>query len=372
MSCGSKLLIWTYVPTHHQSAFLQALRDEGVDLVVHYFQRVSPQRLRLGWDDPRNLPSGERLVDSNLGAVEACPDWRERLHVIPGYGSTFLLRLAFHLSRRGVSWVNWCEPSRKSLRWYLNFPLKRGYAALINRYALGALAIGSMARQDFVQWGVKDRLIRFLPYSSARLTPAQDASTARPVGSPQFVFVGALCHRKGVDVLLRAFQRVTRDHPAARLRLVGYDESGGTYQRLVEQLGIGDAVEFTGSVPAHAVANSLQGCDVLVLSSRFDGWGMVVNEAASLGKALIATDRCGSAHHLITPDVNGFRVRPGSQEALAAAMLRYCREPALARLHGERSLARFLDFTPSRNAWRLRQCLSSLVAGEAAGEWEIA
>jgi glycosyltransferase involved in cell wall biosynthesis len=229
-----------------------------------------------------------------------------------------------------------------------------------------------MARQDFVQWGVKDRLIRFLPYSSARLTPAQDASTARPVGSPQFVFVGALCHRKGVDVLLRAFQRVTRDHPAARLRLVGYDESGGTYQRLVEQLGIGDAVEFTGSVPAHAVANSLQGCDVLVLSSRFDGWGMVVNEAASLGKALIATDRCGSAHHLITPDVNGFRVRPGSQEALAAAMLRYCREPALARLHGERSLARFLDFTPSRNAWRLRQCLSSLVAGEAAGEWEIA
>lgn len=358
------------MPTHHQSAFLQALRDEGVDLVVHYFKRVSAQRIRHGWDDPQNLPAGERFVEPNLASVDACADWRERLHVIPGYGAMFLLRLALHLSLHRVPWVNWCEPSSKGLRWYLNFPVKRGYAALINRYALGALAIGSMAREDFLRWGVEDRLIRFLPYSSAGLEPSQRSSVARRVGTPQFVFVGALCYRKGVDVLLEAFRHIVQDHPSARLRVVGFDESGGAYQRLAAQLGVAEAVEFAGGVPAREVADSLKDCDVLVLSSRFDGWGMVVNEAASLGKALIATDMCGSAHHLISPEINGFRVRHGSSAALAEAMLRYCREPDLARRHGRLSLTKFMDFTPSRNASRLRHCLSSLSAGEAAVEWE--
>lgn len=372
MPGAPKILLWTYIPTHHQSAFLQALREEGVDLVVHYFKRVSVQRIRLGWEDPRNLPVGERFVEPNIGATEMCPDWRERLHVIPGYGYMFLLRLAFHLSRRRVPWVNWCEPSRQGLRWYLNFPVKRGYAALINRYALGALAIGSMAREDFLQWGVSERLIRFLPYSSAGLEPAPNHLMSRPRGTPQFVFVGALCHRKGIDVLLKAFQHVSRNYGGARLRLVGYDESKGAYRRLADQLGIAHAVEFAGSVPANEVANSLKDCDVLVLSSRFDGWGMVVNEAASLGKALIATDRCGSAHHLIAHEINGFRVLHDSETALAEAMLRYCEEPDLARLHGGRSLSKFLDFTPTRNASRLRQCLLSLGAGHAVAEWENA
>jgi len=370
MPGAPKILLWTYIPSHHQSAFLQALRDEGVDLVVHYFKRVSAKRIRLGWEDTRELPPGERFVEPNLAAVDMCPDWRERLHVVPGYGAMFLLRLAFHLSRRRVPWVNWCEPSPQGLRWYLNLPVKRGYAALINRYALGSLAIGSMAREDFLQWGVSKRLIRFLPYSSARLEPAPNPPISRSTGMPQFVFVGALCHRKGIDVLLWAFQRVCREHSGARLRLVGYDESNGAYQRLADQLGVTHAVEFTGSVPANEVANSLKDCDVLVLSSRFDGWGMVVNEAASLGKALIATDRCGSAHHLITHEVNGFRVPHDNQTSLAEAMLRYCKEPELARLHGGRSLSKFLDFTPTRNALRLRQCLLSLGVGDAAAEWE--
>jgi glycosyltransferase involved in cell wall biosynthesis len=87
---------------------------------------------------------------------------------------------------------------------------------------------------------------------------------------------------------------------------------------------------------------------------------MVINEAASLGKALIATDACGAAHHLIVPNVNGFRVPADDHRALAEAMARYCREPGLARRHGEESRRRFLEFTPARNVARLRQCLDSL------------
>jgi glycosyltransferase involved in cell wall biosynthesis len=373
MSPISKLLLWTYIPTHHQSAFLQALRDNGVDLVVHYFKRLDPQRLRLGWADPETLPEGERFVEQNLSALDACPDWRERLHVVPGYGAIFLLRLALKLSLAQAAWVNWCEPSRDWPRWYLTYPLKRAYAALINRRALGALAIGSMARDDFMRWGVSERLIRFLPYSSAGLESLPYAARAAVSGGlPRFVFVGALCHRKGIDVLLRAFHEVWRHHPAARLRLVGYDESDGVYRRLAAEMGITQAVEFSGSIPASLIANIIGDCDVLVLPSRFDGWGMVLNEGASLGKALIATNACGAAHHLIVPEANGFRVPHSDFRALAGAMQRYCQEPSLARRHGDRSREMFLDFTPARNARRMRECLASLGADEVVSSWEAA
>jgi glycosyltransferase involved in cell wall biosynthesis len=361
MTRAPKLLIWTYIPTHHQCAFLQALRDDGVDLVVHYFKRVSQARIRLGWTNPTQLPYGERLVQPTLASLDECPDWKERIHVIPGYGAAFLLLLALRLSKNKVTWVNWSEPSSHSPRWYLNYPLKRVYAALINRCALGALAIGDMARKDFVRWGVDKRVIRFLPYSVAALPSAPGTGTAPPPFS-QFAFVGALCQRKGVDVLLRAFQLVLKEHPQARLVLIGCDESDGSYPRMANKLGLAQAAEFAGSVPAAEISDSLKSCDVLVLPSRFDGWGMVINEAASLGKALIATDTCGAAYHLIMPEINGFRVPHGDHRALAEAMLRYCREPELARTHGERSREVFADFTPMRNAIRMRQCLSSLRA----------
>src|ERR1700731_3910171 len=127
MNSRTKLLIWTYIPTHHQSAFLQALRDDGVDLVVHYFKRVSAARIRLGWANPVTLPPGERFVQPKLASLDECPDWKERIHVVPGHGIAFLLRLAYRLSKSKVAWINWCEPSRHSLRWYLKYPMKRTY-----------------------------------------------------------------------------------------------------------------------------------------------------------------------------------------------------------------------------------------------------
>jgi glycosyltransferase involved in cell wall biosynthesis len=104
----------------------------------------------------------------------------------------------------------------------------------------------------------------------------------------------------------------------------------------------------------------LQRCDVLVLPSRHDGWGVVLNEAASLGKALIASDACGGAHHLIVPQLNGFRFPSGDIAALAAAMQTYCADPALCARHGAESLRIFADFTPERNAQRLADALESL------------
>jgi glycosyltransferase involved in cell wall biosynthesis len=368
---GLKLLIWTGIPTHHQAGFFAALRARNVDLIVHYYSRVDDQRQRHGWSDPAVLPDGESYVLASLEALYRCADWRERIHIIPGYAKPFLLKLATTLSHAGVPWLHWSEPSRVMVKSLFTYPLKRFYAELVNRRALGALAIGDCARRDFIRWGIRDEKIRFLPYA----IPAPHCSDPVPPESPprerpdgpmptlsavRFAFVGALCHRKGVDVLLQAFKRVLAAYPSARLELVGYDESAGRYARLSDRLGLSDAVRFTGSVPAGDIATVFTRCDVFVLPSRFDGWGVVLNEAAALGKALISTEPTGAAHHLLAPGVNGYRVPASDDVALAQAMMRYCRAPELAAMHGARSQALFLEFTPERNAARLAQAIDSL------------
>lgn len=361
-----RLLIWTSIPTHHQSSFFAALRARGIDLAVHYLQSVGADRLSMGWDTHTELPGGELFASESLQALELCPDWRERIHIVPGYSRTFLMRLAWLLSRQRVSWLHWSEHSWPRPRARLTFAIKRFYGRLVRRHALGALAIGDLARDEFVRWGIPRDRIRYLPYAVPPVVaPAVSEPAEAPLEVPRFLFLGQLCARKGIDLLLLAMHDLLASHPDARLELSGKDQSDGSYERMVERLEIMHAVRFSGVVDAREVGTVLQRCDVLVLPSRHDGWGVVLNEAASLGKALIASDGCGAAHHLIEHEVNGYRFPVGDRSALATAMLAYCRNPGLARRHGAESLRIFENLTPDRNAQRLEEAIDSLTS--AAG-----
>ena len=306
--------------------------------------------------------SADKSPSDSISALEHCPDWRERTHIVPGCGRAFLLRLAWFLSRQRIPWLHWSEHSWPKRRSRLTFYIKRLYGLLVDRNALGALAIGELARQEFIRWGIRAEKIRFLPYAVSAVrafTQTEEADTGVP-GIPRFLFLGSLCENKGIDLLLAAMSAVLAECPNAQLELAGRDRSGGGYRHEAEQLGISDAVNFSGVVKADVVGTVLSRCDVLVLPSRHDGWGVVLNEAASAGKAIIASDRCGAAFHVVRPGVNGFRVPAGDQAALRDAMLAYCTDPGLAERHGRESLRVFQDFTPARNALRFERALRSL------------
>jgi glycosyltransferase involved in cell wall biosynthesis len=362
-----RLLIWSSIPTHHQAGFFGALRERNIDLVVHYYQRVHTERLNMGWSDHSVLPPGERYVRESLRSMEACPDWRERIHVVPGYGIVFLLRLAWFLSRHRIPWLHWSEHSEPTLRSHLTFAAKRIYGRLVRRHAMGALAIGEPARLEFIRWGVDANMIRFLPYAVPGVGDQRAAQPDLRARATRFLFLGQLIPRKGIDLLLQAMKNVLATCPDARLELAGTDRSNGRYARAAARLGIRHAVEFSGMIEARNVATVLRRCDVFTLPSRHDGWGVVLNEAASAGKPIIASDACGAAHHLALPRVNGFRFPSGSVAGLTEAMLAYCRDPTLTLRHGAESLRIFEEFTPRRNAQRLEEALDSLLESQARG-----
>jgi glycosyltransferase involved in cell wall biosynthesis len=150
------------------------------------------------------------------------------------------------------------------------------------------------------------------------------------------------------------------------LVVAGADRSKGLYKEMSERLGISGHTVFTGPVPVGEVRGLIRSATAFVLPSRFDGWGVVLSEAAAEGVALIATASCGAAHDLIEPGFNGFVVESESVQQLAAAMKVYAADPACAIRHGRHSRIVSARFTPDRVASTF---LETVEAWRAAGVW---
>ena len=364
-SSSQKLVIWMNMPSHHQMDYFNALRKEGIDVLVLYYGRVKEERLSQGWHDISDLHPGECYVSPTINSLDQVADWRERIHIIPGYGNMFLRKLVRYLSRERVRWFHWSESARSGFRWWATYPLKKWYAHMVNAYASGALAIGKLAKEDFIRWGIKDSKIHFLPYATKALTfdarkVSHEIAFFGQRGGVRFLYIGSLYRGKGIDVLIRSFKNTVELNKSTRLILVGKDYSRGKYNKMVRDLDIEEYVRFRPPVSFDEIGNIVAACDVLVLPSRYDGWGMPLNEAASVGKALIGSDACGAAHHLIHHEYNGYRVISGSIESLSYAMKEYIKDPTLIEKHGNASLKIFEDYTPDKNVIRLKAAIATV------------
>ena len=144
------------------------------------------------------------------------------------------------------------------------------------------------------------------------------SGVAKPLGSPALVFVGGLHPRKGVGDLLAAFARVHREHPSARLTLVGEGPDQADYEAAVASSGHAEAVTFAGAVDDPNPY--LLGADILVLPSHADPAPLVLSEAREAGCAIVASAVDGIPE-LLEGGAAGLLVPPRDPERLAAALL---------------------------------------------------
>ena len=87
-----------------------------------------------------------------------------------------------------------------------------------------------------------------------------------------------------------------------------------------------------------------------MLPSRYDGWGVVVNQAIGAGLPVICSDAVGAGHDLVEAGVNGLRFPAGDVAALRGCMERFAAEPGLAARWGAASRAKADAWTPDRGA----------------------
>ncbi|MDQ2744843.1 MAG: glycosyltransferase family 4 protein [Chloroflexota bacterium] len=142
----------------------------------------------------------------------------------------------------------------------------------------------------------------------------------------EILFVGSVVERKGVDILLQATLPLFAEFPNMQLHMVGTGDLIRALRDWTQDAGIDERVVFEDALSTASVPQRMATADVLVLPSRWDGWGIVVNEALSVGLPVIVSDRCGAAD-LIQQGINGYIFRSECVEDLRDRIRRFLTEP---------------------------------------------
>jgi len=357
-----KALFITIVPSPYQRDLFDALAArEDVDLRVCYMEASSPDS---PWPDKQLrpfervmpgfwLPFGGARGHVNWGLPDASTADVVVLSSFTSLTGQWLMRGGL----RGKRWLFWGERLRRNCG--MKEVVQRHLAAPI-LYSSGIVGIGRAAEDDYHR--------RFpnlphycVPYHcdvSAFFAITRSRGFRDPV---TFLFCGQMIHRKGVDLLLSAFERLVAAEVDARLLLVGREAELPHFMKVVSP-AVRSKIHYEGFQPPERLPEYFARSDVFVLPSRHDGWGVVINQALAAGLPIITSDAVGAGLDFVENGVNGMRFSASDGDALYGAMEMLALNPVTARQWGQNCRNKACGLTPEVGAEKWVQVFDSLFA----------
>ena len=177
-------------------------------------------------------------------------------------------------------------------------------------------------------------------------------------GTVELLFVGRLERRKGIDLLLEVLPELLEAFPELRVRIIGRDtpstEMDTTYRedflrRHSDRPELLARVDFAGELDDDEVRAAYAGCDIFCAPSRYESFGLVLLEAMSFAKPVVACDEGGMSDLV---DDNGILVPIEDAPALSAALARLIGDGALREQMGRRGRELF------ESTWQLEHAVA--------------
>ena len=225
--------------------------------------------------------------------------------------------------------------------------LKRAVLKLFLSRIAGFLAIGTNNAAFYKSYGVPSERIFWTPYAVdnaffteyARHYAGQKEGLRQreglPSNAPVILFSGKFQEKKRPLDLLQAFALLQRRVPAT-LVFAGDGPQRAEMERFVAEARLPN-VYIVGFRNQRELPIYYALADVLVLPSRFEPWGLVVNEAMCFGLPIVASDKVGAAADLVKPGGNGFVFPAGNVDALAERLATILQDQGLRRRMGRAS-----------------------------------
>ncbi|WP_313818613.1 glycosyltransferase family 4 protein [Cupriavidus sp.] len=148
-----------------------------------------------------------------------------------------------------------------------------------------------------------------------------------PMQAKRVLAVGRLVEAKGFDILLEAWALVVREAPDWRLEIVGEGPARPALEALAAQYGVSKTVSMPGE--RTDIASAYRQAGVFCLSSRYEGFGLVLLEAMAFGLPVVASACEAGPKALLVEGGNAVMVPPEDGPVLARALLRVIGDPDL-------------------------------------------
>lgn len=219
--------------------------------------------------------------------VIECPEWMAEGFAL-GLSEAVPLVIRLHSSARQIFPFHGQGRGCRGLdgriaMWLEDASARRAHVVVSTRSNLDEVA--GLLRLD-------PRALHAIPYP-VRLP---EVSPIESNGRPRVTFVGRLETRKGPDVLIRAAPRVLEAVPETQFTFVGRDvmpagipPSSSWLRREADRLGVAHAIQFTGELDREGVQAQLRQATVCAFPSAWESYGLVVGEAAAVGRPVVAT-----------------------------------------------------------------------------------
>jgi len=183
-----------------------------------------------------------------------------------------------------------------------------------------------------------------VPYGIHLDDPHGDAGDTRAELPPGKILltVARLLRSKGIDDLIRACSRLVNNRLEFHLVIVGDGPDRGRLETIVRSTGLTEHVSFLGALPHREVLRYMAACDVFVLPSWRETFGLVYLEAMAAGKPVIGVREQG-IDGIIEEGKTGFLVAPRSIHELAGALWQLLSDSDLAHTTGANARSLVLD-----------------------------
>jgi glycosyltransferase involved in cell wall biosynthesis len=356
-----KWTFWQDIVSPHLSPIARALAsmpDQTVTIVAE--NELTERRKAIGWHTPDCWPARvlitptgaeiERLIHRDHGQVS--------VHLLNGLSGVALNRRVLPRLAKTGAIVGLISESADN-RGVIGLVRKAKYR--LDRYRFGQdldliLAMGQLGISWFSSAG----------YDSARIFPFTYV-TERPVITEEKVYdperrkpfrilyIGQILRLKDGVTAVRALQNLSTS--AWVFDVVGDGPDLARWKEAAANSGVADRIGFRPGVDNGLIGNLLRDADLLLLPSRKDGWGAVINEALMSGVPVICSDNCGAADLLREP-WRGSTFKAGSVKDLKGILQEWIERGRRT----ERSSARIREWSSFLEGPQVARYLVEIVA----------
>jgi glycosyltransferase involved in cell wall biosynthesis len=305
-----KFIFWIPVLSHHQIDFFNELNNKHPQINFQIITATDylQERLKQGWTTPNN----DKLNLIKLAypiwiwiwqSIKLISDNPYAIHIFGGFWASrklFLILVYLRIRKKKFGIIS--EPyidikygyqsEESKIKSYFFYAIRlisyKFFGKFFLKYIFIIFAISPKAVNQFKKIGFNTRNIYpfgyFIDYKHNFLNPITGFAK-KPL---RLVYIGSLINRKGIDSIIEIALFLHERNIAATIDVYGY----GDHKRLIN---ISPNLNYYGIIPSGKTPEVLVNYDLLIVPSKFDGWGVVINEALQSFVPVLASIEAGAS-----------------------------------------------------------------------------